>query len=60
MSMPSATPNYLSMTQAAEYLKVNRVTIWRLIQKKKLHPTTIAGRRVLSESEVKALKEERG
>lgn len=52
--------DFLSIGQAAKFLEVDRSTIWRWVQNKKLKPTMIAGKTVFAREDIDKLKKEKG
>jgi excisionase family DNA binding protein len=49
-------PNLLSQRDAASYMGVSVMTIWRWIQAERIKPIVIAGRRCISTEQLDALK----
>ncbi len=49
------TPDLLTLSEAAEILKVSRPTVYNLIEKHQLHPVLIGRNRYLLRTEVEAL-----
>ena len=60
MTMKSKIPGLINFTKAAKLLGCSRPTVYKHIDKGRLHPVEIDGDRFLLINEVEQLKEQRG